>query len=397
MKFNIGLGIISLPNATTHVGWLTSLVGLAIMGIVGASGIIFAVEAKRRMDQKQDDRVPEDGAESEDTPLLPESGCGFFDQIIAKVLGEFMRTVFVSSILLGQFVTLVIYIIVIVANLESYFAKETMACHVIVLFGILVVMGGFMLMPTLKEVAVLSALGLLTYVFLLAGLLVHFIEKVHSHTLPDTVMVKPISASYGQWFGVSLFAYGALPLAVNVYEDMLEPAKFQTVICWVYSSCWVVYSMFAMLGYFCYGENVHALFYFNFTVGTTFRLGSSAALSCILAFSWLVQAMPIFYWAEGLLGLKGGSEKGMYIPLVRWTILVISITIAYAIPDVKVMMNTVGAATGVLQCYIIPALTYLILLCRNPLREDYASIFCCCIVIAIGVAGAWFSISSSFG
>jgi len=84
----IGLGIISLPEATSHVGWLPSIIGLGVVAFITVWGIFFALEARTKLEKLEQDAhdTQEARALTEGDPLLasvswqdmPDSGCGFF-------------------------------------------------------------------------------------------------------------------------------------------------------------------------------------------------------------------------------------------------------------------------------------------------------------------------------
>lgn len=401
-KFIIGLGIISLPEATKHVGWLSSVIGLGIVAFVTVWGIFFAIQSRYKLERLEEEALDVNAARavSEGDSLtnprtgswqdMTDSGCGFFDRIVGKLFGPYAQCLFATSIAFGQFTTLVVYVIVIQQNVQSYFSDGQ--ADTMVLIGMIFVLGLFSLIPTLQGVAALSALGLSIYAFLFLGLLVELIRKVQTGTLPAGVdMVKPLDSSAGQWFGVSCFAFSGFPIAMVIYEEMIDTRAFYNVVISVFFTCWFVYSAFAMLGYQCYGQNTHTLIYFNFPIDSVFREASAGALACILCFSFVVQAMPVFNctaraWEQtGLAGKLGAT--GLPMPLIRWTVLALAIVVAHLIPSVKVMMNTVGAISGVISGFIFPALTYLVL----SSRDEWFARCRCCVIVLIGVLGAFYS------
>jgi len=304
-------------------------------------------------------------------------------------------------IALGQFTTLVIYVIVIVQNVQSYFDPNY--AHTLILVSVITVLGLFCLIPTLQGIAGLAAVGLSIYAFLFIGLLIDLCEKVHSGTLPEsTVMMKPLEDSAGQWFGVSCFAFGGFPIAAVIYEELINPRSFHTVVSGVFFTVWVAYSAFALLGYFCYGAETQTLVYFNFAEGSIFRKGSAGALACILAFSFVVQAMPVFNCTARLWEQSGVSDKlgikGAPMLTIRWSVLALTVVVAYLIPSVKVMMNTVGVVSGVLSGFVFPAFTYLVLSIRfYSWRDEYLARIRCCLVLVIGIVGAVYSCAGPEG
>jgi len=404
LKFMIGLGIISLPEATSHVGWLPSIIGLGVVAFITVWGIFFALEARTKLEKLEQDAHDTQTAIAltEGDPLLasgswqdmPDSGCGFFDKIVGKVLGRPAQYIFAASIALGQFTTIVMYVNVITVNIESYFPGSLGDYHVQVLMSLVLVLGIFSLTPTLQGVAVLSAVGLSIYAFLFIGLVHEIVDKVIAGVLPaSAVMVKQGGeVGYGQWFGVACFSFSAFPGAMVVYEDMRNPRSFHLVIGGVFFTAWLVYSTFAFAGYLCFGDQTDVLLYFNFERGTAYRNFSALALACILTFSFIIQAIPVFncatkLWdATGLAG-KLGAEGLPSLPFIRWAVLALTVVVAYLVPSIKVLMGTLGALSGVIAGFIFPALTYL----RLSTRDEWLPRCRCFLVLVIGVMGAWCS------
>lgn len=400
LKFIIGIGIISLPEATKHVGSVPSVVGLGIVAFVTVWGIFLAIQChdKLAVSDLQDAADTRIRTLSEGDSLRgnwrdrADSSSTFFDRIVVKVLGPHAQVLFAASIALGQFTTCVIYVDVILQNLQSYFPLHSHDPSILI--GIIVVLAVFLLIPTFQGIAVLSALGLSTYVFLFVGLLIELINKMQSGTLPQSaVLIKPLDSSAGAWFGNSCFAFSTFPIAMMIYDKMNDRAAFYNVIKSVFSIVWFVYSAFALLGYYCYGDATNTLIYFNFPSESIFRSGSAAVLACTLCFSYLIQAMPVFdytaqAWGHSGLAEQFGVKGGLPMPVLRWTVLALTIVVAHLVPSVKVMMNTLGAVSGVLSGFIFPAVTYLVL----SDRDEWLSRCQCCLVVAIGVLGAIYSV-----
>lgn len=406
LKFVIGLGIISLPEATKHVGWLSSITGLAIVGFVTVWGIIFALRSRDKLDQQEQEAPTR--AMTEGDPLTsqgswqdqPDMGIGFFEKIVGKVWGRPVQYLFAACIVMGQFVTLVIYLNVICTNFESYFphtaGRPDQSVHLVILCSTVLVLGMFSLIPTLEGVAILSALGLSIYTYLFIGILHEFLHKAHHGTLPQSaVAARGLSTThYGEWFGVSCFAFSAFPIAIAIYDEMRTPASFQRVLGWCFVAIWIVYSAFAVLGYMCYGDQTNVLIYFNFPEGSKFRDTAAGALACILCFSFVVQAMPVFNctaraWESTRLSARVGFPGGG-LAIVRWTVLALTVAVAYWVPNLKVLLNTVGAVSGVLSGFCIPAATYLKLSSRDEWFERMLGV----LVVVVGISGAYWSCMS---
>lgn len=396
LKYCIGLGIISLPMATKHVGWLPSLVGFGILTTLTIWGIFFAIESQYKLDKLEEQEG--DSLMAGSWRNQPNSGIGFFDKVVGKVFGPFAQNLFVLSVVLGQFITLVVYINAIVANLMPYFSGGVH--RILVLTWLAIVLAMLSLIPSLQGVSYLSAAGLSIYTFLFVGLVHELNQKMHDGTLAKHSMVVAAGHSnYGEWFGISCFAFSGLPVAVLVHDEMRNPQQFRNVIIGSYVLIWCLYSVFAMLGFLCYGDDAKTLIYFNFKEDSVFRNGSSAALAGILGFSFVVQAMPVFnytteVWAQSSgIGSKLGFQglpQNLPMPIVRWTVVALSAAVAYSVPSIDALLNGCGGTSGVLVGFIFPACTYFKL--SSP--DEWLARCRCCAVVAVGVVGGFYSLAA---
>lgn len=305
-----------------------------------------------------------------------------------------MQYTFALSIVLGQFTTLVIYLNIITQNFETYFPHSHGSARLAILVSVVVVLGLFSLIPTLRGVAWLSAAGLSLYAFLFIALIAEFLHKANAGTLPNSsyMVMTPTGSHYGEWFGVACFAFSGFPICMVMYEEMRNKPAFKNVVGLSFGGMWFIYSVFAVLGFLCYGEQTDLLIYMNFPPGSTFREGSAGAISCILCFSFVVQAMPIFNCTSRVWEATGLSSKtpGMSVAIVRWTVLALTVAVAFYCPSVKVLMNTVGAVTGVFAGFILPAATYI----KLSSSDEWLERARCVVVMVVGVMGAYYSCTS---
>lgn len=394
-KFCIGLGIISLPHVTSKVGWLTSVVGLAGIGALTLMGICFGAMVRSKLDDAQKPDV----LDEETTPLVgdlkakhwtdfPDYGMGCFDRIVGQVFGQFAQWLCVFCLAGGQFMTAVVYIFVIMSNVEEFFhGHGSIKLQVALVLSF--VLCCLSMIPTLRGIAVLSALGLSIYLFLYAGFITELGNKAWDGHLPaDIEMVKP-DMQFGAWFGVSCFAFCGFPIAMAIYDEMAAPRNFYKVMSCSFGLVWAAYATFAVLGYACYGAKADYLVYMNFPEGSAFREGSSVSLALVLTFSYAVQMMPVFNCAAAQCH-RVKLFEGCSLAYVRLPLVCLTVFVSCVMPNMRVLLNTLGAICGVLIGFIIPAATYW----KVSSSSEWKERFVCFLLIALGVAGTVTSFTS---
>jgi hypothetical protein len=227
------------------------------------SGVLLAVMAKERLRAEVKPFQVEEQPVTEKSPLHgPDHGlvCTY-DVLIRDVLGVFSQHLFALSLIGGQFATGIVYVKVIAESLGIYWRESFLATYL----PIALVVGLLCMVEKLKGVTYLSMAALGTYAFIFAGLCTSFVQKDSEGTLgATTYMLSPRDRDYGEWFGMTSFAFGAFPVAILVYDDMREPKGFFKITWLSYGITWLFYTAFALLGYFSFGEGVSQVIYFDF-------------------------------------------------------------------------------------------------------------------------------------
>jgi amino acid permease len=409
LKGLIGMGILSLPYATMRVGWLPSILGMVAIAGLLLSGIFMVVLAKARLANKALGHSPFEGTLAEKEPLTAsegwavaavsttaeedgkEDGVGHgsphgglvcsFDQTVGELLGGWNQVICALSLVFGQWACGMVYVKVIAESLGTYWPESFVAMYLPIGF----VLAGLCLLETLKRVTYLSAAGLGTYVFILIALVVGLVEKTSEGTAgASAYFVAPRSeTSYGTWFGCTAFAFGGLPIAILVYDDMREPQRFIRAT-WVgYTLTWLMYTAFAMLGYFSYGKDVEQVIYMNFGQDSFWRHASLVSIVTILAFTFVLQQMPTFAFAHSLCQRAGWPFQGLHYSVVRFVIVWSCVIVAWLMPSAVAVIDTFGAITTILSGMIYPA----VLFWKVSRPDEYFMRMLCVLLVALGVFG----------
>jgi amino acid permease len=399
MKACIGMGILSLPYATSRVGWLPSVFGMIVVAGLTMAGIMMAIIAQKRVNKIEDDA--EDISLAERAPLTASGGWAAanaqdaeeagkevedlrqgmvctFDRVVGDVLGTPAQTLCALSLVLGQLTTGIAYIKVIANSLGTYWEESFLSTYLPIFF----VLSALCMVETLKRLTWLSMVALSVYGLIFAALISTAVHGASDGTLAASAYAFAPRAqiNYGAWFGVSAFAFGGLPIAVLVYDDMREPRSFFKVNLTAFSLTWLIYASFAVLGYICFGGDVRHVVYFNFERGSTWRIASMWCMIVILAFTFVLQLMPVFAFCQGLL-----CCRDLHWAAVRVQVVAFAIIVAWLMPSILSIIGTFGAVTSVLAGMIFPAMTFLMV----SHSGEFAMRGVAVLVLAAGVLGTW--------
>lgn len=389
LKALIGMGILSLPYATARVGWLPSILGMLIVAIFSMSGVLLAVMAKERLRSEAKPFEVEGQPVTEKSRLHgPDRGlvCTY-DVLIRDVLGIFWQYLFAFALTGGQYATGIVYVKVIAASLGTYWPESILTTYLLI--GLTVCL--LCMIEKLKGVTYLSVAALGTYAFIVAGLVMSFGQRDSEGTLGATAyMFSPRARDYGEWFGMTCFAFGAFPVAILVYDDMREPKGFFKVTWLSYGITWLFYTAFSLLGYFAFGEKVNQVIYFDFSAASIWRHASLVSIVVILAFSYVLQMMPVFTFAQTFCQRPESPFRALHYSVIRFAINALGVIIAWLMPSVVSIIDTFGAITGVLSGMILPAMLFM----KVSSREDWLMHVLCMLLIAFGAVGTVRAVTS---
>jgi len=367
LKGLFGLGILALPFATMKVGWLFSMVGMAIIAALTIWGIVVAVRSRALLmesqgteEEKLVKRIkssPDAEQQGEGDEEGVDSGLGFFDNVVLQTFGQKGRCLAIGCILLGQFATGVAYVDVISESTQAYFPGQDVRFPILCVLAVLLSLCS--LVKTLSGVAVLSAIALLPYFLIFVGLLGDSARSFQAQTLGDATFALQGASSFcpGMWFGVAQFAFGGLPIAVIIHDEMQEPQNFYKVIGCAFAITWVAYTLFAIIGYMNYGEDTAEVIYFNFE-STNMKNASIAAMCACLTFSYALQMYPVYSAAQSWCS-RQPSLAWLHYAAVRTVFVLLTIIAAHTFPNIVFVLDVIGGVAGAIISFVLPSLVYL--------------------------------------
>jgi len=342
LKSLIGLGILTLPYATKQIGWIPSLIGMALIAYMTVMGILFAVMAKRCVQASESRAIVESPNEPEDT------GLGSFDRTVWRAFGEPGRILCAVCIAATQVVTGIAYVAIIAETLQP---NKDDYRYVVALIVIGAVLTTLSLVRTLQGVSVLSVLGLLVYLFIFGALAVQVRHAEDPSSVHAFVWTNP---GYGQFFGLTSFAFGAFVIPILVADELGDEKRFIHVCSGSFIACWAFYSTFAMLGYFGYGSRTSDMIYKNFPKNSVQYSGSTISLCIILALTFVLHLLPVYSCAE-----KALAPWKLHYSIARTCVITLILCFVYLVPSATFVISYIGGVAKVITSFILPPLVYL--------------------------------------
>ena len=476
LKTMIGAGLLTLPYATSQVGLILSFFGLAVLAFLSQVAIRMCVrcaayapsarkallgamresaldaglaaslrqtgeeEARASVERLSSARVSRAtdasqgsallafaaaspaGAVARDSTVVDDGhGAGSWQIIAQAAYGTRGRLVTVIALIVAQFGTSTSYLDFCVTTLTAYTPLGSYAALGAVSAALWVACW----LRQLRSVALLSAVALAVYGFVLALLFLFGAERIEcappcwappcaapppcngssveeepsSGDAPAAALRLARWAGLGAWFGPSLFAFEGMGTALSIYESMetADPAPFFWVVSAGYVVTFALYVGVGSFAYIAWGDGVASVVIDSFTAGPL-RLAAHVALSLILGLSFVLQMTPVFHISEDLL-LEGGSGFAALPrwawPLVRLGWVALAALVAAAVPDMEMMVSLTGAVAFSAIGFVLPGLFFLRLRPQDPrapvgrARERVDVAVALLLVVVGSVGGVW--------
>lgn len=401
MKSIVGVGVLAVPYATSLVGWIPSILGMAMVAGMNVWGIFCAVLARRILDAR-DSQADEDeretllsfdkeklrpaglGPRDPDAETSGNAGLGFFDNLVFRVFGLPAQRLCFFCLILGQFTSGVAYVdLMMESSVALLYGREQDATSSVrgwLLVCIFVLLSALSFVQDFKGVAVLSTCAIAIYAFVFAGILRESAMASSAGTFGQQVMsVRVGDAKYGAWFGVVSFAFGGFSIATISYDEMRHPETFHQVTLWAFLGAWLIHALFAVFGYFCFGADVEEVVYDSFSPGSVFRDGSALAIFTIIALSYVLNMLPLYNCMELYLDRRSLRDA---MP-ARVVLVASTVFVAYMVPSLVTVMGVLGTFSGVLTGFVLPAMVYLKVQPAPKLWEQVL----CGLTVAFGCVG----------
>lgn len=383
LKTMVGAGVLTLPHATSKFGLLASVVGIALAGYGTSAAIIFAVRCNAK--------VCERGSGGDEV--------GVWERIGRAAYGRLGVVSIISSLLIAQLGLSAAYYDFIVVTIMRHAALSHL--HALAVTWVLLTLVS--MIRKLSSVAILSLVGLITYIYIIALLVAYSSEALDCSAANasltadqlqcaakngDIAGISPIChpgaaepiamatwSGFGAWFGPAVFAFEGMGTAMSIYasigESMAEDAPpgtsstvvrrytdraFRWVVGGAYSCGVVIYVCVGALGYLAFGSSVEGTILESFPEGPA-KANAQIVLAVVLGCTFALQMNPV--WGVIEPAILGRGDYSAAWPVLRGVVVALIAIACVLIPAVDAMIALSGAVGFSLLGFILPGLFFL--------------------------------------
>ncbi|KAF9350106.1 hypothetical protein BGX26_011673 [Mortierella sp. AD094] len=247
----------------------------------------------------------------------------------------------------------------------------------------------FILMKTLKEVAIMSIFGALATVVLVIvavrGSIVDYGNPVYADVRHDIVVLPNLPIAIAS---IS-FCFAGNIVYVHVEEAMRYPKSWNKVVAAALGSCTVLYLTTAIPGYFTYGDRAESPILNNLPKDIFTKVGT------IVIIAHVILAAPILLTAFALeverqigitVRLRGKAMERAYRTLFRLFVVGVCGAIACTVPYFGDFLSLLGALGNCTLIYVLPIICYFKLIGWRQMR--WYELVWCTFTVVIGVLSA---------
>ncbi|KAL6734036.1 hypothetical protein Aduo_004621 [Ancylostoma duodenale] len=221
----------------------------------------------------------------------------------------------------------------------------------------------FILIATVRSLVVLSWIGFFGNILVITAIAIIvaqmlFMEHVPMSYLPAVTSVEGVTLAAGS----IIYAYAAQGVVLPLENKMRKPQDmlgFFGVISISVAFIFAVYVITGFLGYLTYGEHLKGSITLNLT-NSPLDFSVKAMLLLMTYCGYLIQHYPIveMLWPYVQQRFNGTNEctNLMLDYALRYTVVVMSFALAYAIPNFKEIIPFVGITTGMMLALFFPSL-----------------------------------------
>lgn len=384
LKCLVGIGSLTLPWATKHVGLALSLGGVLLLCYAAWEGIRLLIYCAADVLYGKSTLGQTKGGGA--AAASHDEGSGSWKKVSEAAFGRVGWIITFISLTMAQ------------VGMSTSFVDQ--ACNTMVLaFGLervpallllwLFLSGLVMFInPGMRTVAWFSLTALLVYLYIYALMIYYAVQQggvASDFGTPDHGPLLFQPSYLNVWYGPALFAFEGMGTAVSVYESLgkREPQTFLTIATVSYFLAGIVYCFVMAVGYLTFGVHTQDIILANFPL-TPLADSARYILSLGLTCSFVLQMTPVFQACES--ALPDASRSWAWVP-TRIALVGCTVALAEVIPSVEQMVALTGALCFSIICFILPAAFYLKLQPADTPCPTYEKIVCC-VLIPLGIAGA---------
>ncbi|RXG72907.1 Amino acid transporter ANTL1 [Armadillidium vulgare] len=333
-----GAGFLAIPKAVSHASWGGAVMIILFCVSVGFSGMrlgrCWVILEERWEDYKKPSRQP-------------------YQEIAYRALGIHGRRFVLVSILLTLIGSTIVYIILIAGMINNFVPSLSTCIWCLIVAGTLLP-GIWLGSPKdFWQASVLAVVATVVAVLVIDVKLIMdkdiFLEANPTHSLPTLT-------SFSLGFGTILFSFGGASVFPTIQNDMKNRSDFWKSVILSFAVILLLYFPVGILAFVLIGDylNDNVLL----SVGPSLIVTIAIALQIInLAGTYIITLNPVVQTIEDIIGVP--NNFCWQRVLVRSSLMVFELLIAFAVPNFGLILNLIGGSTVSCLSFILPPLMYM--------------------------------------
>jgi proton-coupled amino acid transporter len=327
----VGAGMLGMPYAFAQSGWLLGSLTLAGVSTANVYAMLLLVKCRKKLEAAGNSNI---------------HGYGDLGREAFGPLGESFVNVMLVISQLG-FATA--YIIFIAANLYSISDKFE---QMYVCYGCIPVLS---LLVQIRDMKTLSPFSLIADVAMLFGLSSVFFEDWEYYEPHNSVIHLAQWDSFLYVTGVSLYSLEGVAMVLPLESSCADRKQFPKLLCAVVAGITMLMATFGTAGYIGFGDATQAPITLNLL--GTWATFVKCALCLALYLTYPIMMFPVSNVMEDMFLRQEQKPSRVF----RASVVVLTATVAYAIPDFGKFLSLVGSSICVILGFILPCAIHLTL------------------------------------
>ncbi|KAI8089900.1 transmembrane amino acid transporter protein-domain-containing protein [Halteromyces radiatus] len=336
----VGAGIIGLPFAISHCGFILGFVVSIFVAILSQLGLYMVVLAGQRLGIYKFALLVE--------YLFGRPGFHFLNLMIFIQAGGACISYF---ILLGDTIPIL---------LEPYLPELEIVSERTLVMGFI---GIFCILPLnlARSIGALAKWSILS-VMLFPVVLLTIIIRAPSYIPEEPIPVTWIGTDVFGALGVFAFAFTCSQVAFNNYltlEDQSSQSWCQSTTLSTFTS-WLISMVFAILGYFCFGENVQPNLFMNFATDDLIINIGRFILGCTMILTIPLGFYPTREAVQKVLGYETATKQPNQLQhyTVTFVLFFVILFAGITIRSLGKVYGFVGGISATTLAFILPSVAY---------------------------------------
>ncbi|XP_077301348.1 proton-coupled amino acid transporter-like protein acs [Arctopsyche grandis] len=354
LKGSLGTGILAMPNAFSHAGWLVGIVGTILIGLLCTYCIHVLIKAEYELCKRR--RVP-----SLTYPQVAEEALKEGPNW-CKAVAPYAGHVVNAFLLIYQIGTCCVYVVFVSENIKSVVDLHMGVETSIKLYMTIILLPLIFInwVRSLKYLAPFSSLANAITIVSFGIILYYIMREVP--TFEGKEALGHVS-EFPLFFGTVLFALEAIGVMLPLENEMKTPQAFggtTGVLNRGMVTIVILYVLIGFLGYLQYGDKSAGSVTLNLPSNTEVL---AQVVQCTLAFAIFIThaiacyvAIDIAWNAYIKNKLPGRKHLFIYEYVVRTVIVILTYLLAVAVPALDLFISLFGALCLSALGLAIPAL-----------------------------------------